>query len=27
MAGLGALVMAHYKAAPEETSVQTELDV
>lgn len=27
MAGLGALVMAHYKATPEETSVQTELDV
>jgi len=27
MAGLGTLVMAHYKAAPEETSVQTELDV
>lgn len=27
MAGLGALVMAHYKATPEGTSVQTELDV
>lgn len=27
MAGLGALVLAHYKPTPEGTSVQTELDV